>query len=131
MREPRTVLPSTAEVHADRRVERVAVEALEQTTDGGRMRYGSDAGERIGREAEVVQDGRRGVGGPFTDRDEGAGAGRHGRGGRTQQGRHRIPPSSMAAWIRHPGQEPTQVSGVLRDAAKVREGQLSQPGGHG
>ncbi|WP_180303875.1 hypothetical protein [Streptomyces sp. JV178] len=48
---------SGPQVSADRRVKRVAVEALEQTADGGRMRYGPDAGERVGREAEVAQTG--------------------------------------------------------------------------
>lgn len=122
---------SGLEICANGRVEGVAVDALEQAADRGRVRRRPDAGERVGREAEDPQDGLRGVRYPFTDRDEGAGAGQDCGGGRTKQREHGIPPSPHAAWIGHPDQKATQVGGILLGDTEVREGQLPQPGGHG
>lgn len=74
---------------------------------------------------------------PLTDRHEGARTGQNRARCRAQQRDHRIPPSSQTSQtsqtsrIGYPDQKAPQVSGVPRRGVGVREGQLTQSGGHG
>lgn len=123
-------MSSGLEECADRGVQRVTVEALEQTPDGGRVWRGPYPGERVRRKTEQAQDRLRGVIDPLVDRDQGARTGQNRWPSRTAVGAADTSVLSGRADPVSISRAP-QVSGILQGDLRVRKGQFPQPGGHG
>ncbi|GGK62194.1 hypothetical protein GCM10010094_23520 [Streptomyces flaveus] len=79
---------------------------------GGGTWHRSQAGERIGREAEDTPHMLRGIRDPLTDRDERAGPAQPRRDGRAQQHDRRIPQSPHITGVGDQDQETPRVSDI-------------------
>lgn len=93
---------SGLQICAKCRVQRVAVDAVQQTAHGGGVRHGPETGERVDGETEGTQDLLRSVRDPLTDGKERACPRQYRCGSRAQQRSRWIPPPADIAGIRHP-----------------------------
>ncbi|KQW01444.1 hypothetical protein ASD08_45935 [Streptomyces sp. Root369] len=110
---------------ADRRVQRVAVDALQYAPHGGPVRGGSSAVRLAHGAAETGEQAGRGVGRPIPRSPRGSGPGKDRAGSQSQDEDHQVALTPGPAWIGHEaltGQEP----GMADRQGRGSVGELAQ-----